>query len=234
MLTRTRELCLLILATIAWAFASLPDVAGAAQQAAPAQPPAQAEGSLSQQVGPDLEAGFAGDQARYDKAVKLVKERLAANPKDPEAMVWNGAITLFQSGTAYREQRLEDAGNLWFQSMKEMDEAVASAPENVAVRMVRGMILLPVTRFDGIPEAPEILLAKVREDFEKTLSLSKDYFEMMPLPVRAQVLGGLAESLDRLGKPEEARPYYQRVVAECSGTPQHKQAEDWLAKRAAP
>lgn len=50
----------------------------------------------------DMFAGFAGDAARFAKAMEACERTLARQPKHPEALVWHGSGLFFQAGQAFQ------------------------------------------------------------------------------------------------------------------------------------
>lgn len=84
---------------------------------------------------------MAGDQARFDRAMKLCEETLSRNPRHAEALVWHGAGLMFLAGQAFRRNDPQTGRTLWERGLREMDEAVGLAPENVGVLIPRGATL---------------------------------------------------------------------------------------------
>src|SRR5438067_9061144 len=110
------------------------------------QPPAQRFDYL---VRADFFAGAAGDEARLKKAIDLCERTLAENPKHAEAMVWHGAGLLVRAGQAFQKGDMATGGPLYDRGLKEMNEAVALAPDNPGVLIPRGATLFEATR--GMP-----------------------------------------------------------------------------------
>src|SRR2546430_2267685 len=86
----------------------------------------------------DFFAGFAGDEARLQKAMALCERTLAENPNHAEALVWHGGGTLFSAGQAFQKGDLALGGQRWERGLKEMSDAVVLQPENVGVLIPRG------------------------------------------------------------------------------------------------
>src|SRR5947207_6646490 len=117
----------------------------AAGQAAQ-QPPQAPVQRFDYLVRADFFAGTAGDEARLKKAIDLCERTLADNPRHAEAMVWHGAALLVQSGRAFQHGDMGSGGQLWDRGLKEMNAAVALAPDNVGVLIPRGATLFEATR----------------------------------------------------------------------------------------
>src|SRR6202795_3359397 len=76
-------------------------------------------------------AGFAGNAASLEKGMKICETVLAENPKHAEALVWHGAGVFYLAGQAFQKGDMQNGQEMWQRGLKEMDEAVALAPENL-------------------------------------------------------------------------------------------------------
>src|SRR5690349_8590723 len=115
-------------------------------------------------------SGFAGETAALERGMKICEEALAADPKDAEAMVWHGSGVYFRAGQAFTKGDMKTGSTLAEQGMKEMDDAVALAPDNVSVRIPRGASYLGSSRFMP-PDMGRPLLEKGLSDYERTLQV---------------------------------------------------------------
>jgi tetratricopeptide (TPR) repeat protein len=180
---------------------------------------------------PDLRdqmfAGMMGDAAVLEKAMKAAEEALAKNPKDAEALVWHGMGVFYQCGQAFRSGDMETGGALFAKATEEMDRAVAIDPENTAVLVPRGFILLAATR-EMPPEVGDPLLEKGLADFEKTLALQAARSPKPGVHAQGEVLFGLAEGYSRTGNKEKAKSYFERIAKELPDTPYAQRAKKWL------
>lgn len=177
----------------------------------------------------DFFAGLRGDTVAFGRAMRLLQDTLAAHPGHAEALAWHGAGLLHLAGRAFGAGRFREGGSLWDRGMEEMDRAVALAPENVGVLLPRGATLLAASReVPSRDEAARLLERGVR-DYEKVLELQRPYFGRLPQHSRCELLAGLADGWHRLGRPDTARAYFQRVASECEGTGYADEAKAWLA-----
>ena len=110
----------------------------------------------------------------------------------------------------------------------EVDRAASLAPENPAVRIPRGATYLTMSmNMPPSPEATKVLEIAVA-DYEKTLELQRAYLPRMSTHARGQLFYGMADGYQRLGQPERAKGYYQRLVAEAPDSPLVPRAQAWL------
>jgi hypothetical protein len=190
-----------------------------------ATPPAQ---RFDYQVRADFFAGVAGDEARLQKAMDLCERTLAGNPKHPEALVWHGASLLVKSGRAFGAGDMAQGGALWSRGLKEMDDAVSLAPDNVGVLIPRSATLLEATR--TMPEAvARPLVQSAVAAYERVLSLQTPYFATLGDHAKGELLFGLADGYYRLGDATKARMYFERIMNDAPGSGQTKAAREWLS-----
>src|SRR5215472_12470470 len=103
-------------------------------------------------------AAFNGDAKAMETANKRAAERLAANPKDADAMEWHGVGVFFSAGQAFRTGDMDTGMDLYRKGLDEMARAVEIDPNNEAVRSVRGGILMQATlHMDGNPETGQLI-----------------------------------------------------------------------------
>jgi tetratricopeptide (TPR) repeat protein len=202
---------------------------------AAALPRAQAPGRFDYLVRTDFFAGFAGDEARLKKAMEACEHALAENPTHPEALVWHGAGLVFQAGGAFQKGDMQTGGELWTRGNGEMDRAVELAPDNVGVLIPRGALLLQATR-NMPPAMAAPLVEKAIGDYERTLALqtADGSFARLGDHPKGELLFGIAEGYARLGKPEKARSYFERLTADAPASGQTPKAREWLTSGSLP
>lgn len=178
----------------------------------------------------DFFAGFAGDEARLQKGMDACEKALAENPRHAEALVWHGSGLAFRAGMAFQKGDQQTGMELWTRGLTEMDSAVALAPENVGVLVPRGAVLIQATR-NMPPQIAKPLLDKAVGDYEKTLALqtaSGRFTELGDHP-KGELLFGLAEAYSRLGQLDNARAYFDRLVADAPSSGHTPAAKQWLS-----
>jgi tetratricopeptide (TPR) repeat protein len=176
----------------------------------------------------DFFAGFAGDHAALERAMKLCEEILAKDPQHAEALVWHGSGTFFLSGQAFQKGDYAKGGELYERGLKEMDGAVALAPENVGVLIPRGATLITASRMIPDPSRSKPLLEKGVVDYQKVYELQQPYFDKLSAHARGELLFGLAEGNARLGNQDQARVNFERLLAVGPDSGYQPEAKDWL------
>src|SRR5215475_7620383 len=110
------------------------------------QAPAQAPQRFDYVVRADFFAGAAGDEARLARVIEICEQALEKNPNHAEARVWHGAATLVRAGQAFQKGDMSAGGPLFDRGVKEMNDALALAPNNTGVLIPRGAVLLQATQ----------------------------------------------------------------------------------------
>jgi tetratricopeptide (TPR) repeat protein len=203
-------------------------VIGAAAQVAPPT-------RFDMVVRSDFFAGFGGDQARLARGMEACERELAVNPRHAEALVWHGSGLAFRGGMAFQGGDAQTGMELWSRGLTEMDQAVALEPDNVAVRIPRGAMLLQATR-NMPPAMAKPLIEKALADYEATLSLqtASGVFATLGSHPKGELLFGLADGYARVGDPDKARAYFERLISDAPDSGQTPKAREWMASGTLP
>jgi tetratricopeptide (TPR) repeat protein len=175
----------------------------------------------------DFFAGFAGDETRLKKGMDACEQALSDNPKHAEALVWHGSGLAFQAGMAFQKGDMKTGGELWQHGMEEMNTAVTLEPDNVGVRIPRGAVLFQAS-LNMQPPMARALLETAIADYEHVLERQAPYFDTLGDHPKGELLFGLAEGYSRLGQPEKARMYFERLVKDAPASGQTPKAKQWL------
>jgi hypothetical protein len=173
-------------------------------------------------------AGFSGDAASLEKGMKMCEDTLAADPKNAEALVWHGSGLFYGAGQAFQKGDQQKGGELWQRGLKEMDDAVELAPDDLGVRIPRGAVLLTASHYMPSPEMARPLLEKGLTDFEKAYDLQASHLADLGTHPRGELMIGLADAYSRTGHQEKAEVWFERIQKEMKGTPYEKSASIWL------
>lgn len=172
-------------------------------------------------------AGYRGDAASLQKGMKICEDILAKNPKDAEAMVWHGTGLFAQAGLAMQKGDMQNGMSLWTRGLKEMEDAVAIAPDDLGVRIPRGAVLLTAS-YQIPPDMSRPLIETGLKDFEKAYAVQAAYFDTLGTHPRGELMIGLAGAYSRLGDQDKARQWFERLQKDLKGTPYEKSAATWL------
>jgi hypothetical protein len=178
----------------------------------------------------DIFAGFTGDDEAMARGLKACEDALAKNPKHAEAMVWRGAVRVFQSGKAFQANKRADGIALWTTGMKDLDDAVALAPNTVGVRIPRAAVLLPAARA-APPAMGKPLLPKALDDFQTIEKLQRDHMDKLGTHPRGELRMGLADVHRLMGDLDKSNEQLRAVAKELPDTKYAARAKEWLAAK---
>jgi len=182
-------------------------------------------------AGMDLLGALSGDTEKFERGMRTLEGLLAKNPNDPAVKVLYGNGIFARSGLAFQKGDVQAATKLWQQSMNEMAHAVQSAPNNIFVRARRGVVLISASRSGSMPEAmAKPLIQSAVEDFETVLEIREmeQTLAQRSTHQRGELLTGIAEGWSRLGNPDKARSYFERITRDLKGTVYEQKAKAWL------
>lgn len=166
------------------------------------------------QVRADMFDGFEGDEEAFDRAMALCERRLAANPDDPEPLVWHGAGLMFRGGRAFMAGGRDQGIAFTRQGLDEMKRAVALAPDAVGVLIPRAAVLLDAARRMPDGALARDYLRVAVGDFEKALRIQQPYVATRSVHAKGELLGALAEGWSRLGETEKSHAYLRQLIDE--------------------
>ena len=176
----------------------------------------------------DFFAGMSGDTARFDRAMQTCEAALAENPKNAAALVWHGAGLLVRSGRAFQVGDNENGMALRGRAMREMNDAVAMAPDDVQVLIPRAAILLSSARYAPVDQSRD-MARTAAADYEKVWAIEAPAAGTLDNHSKGELLGGLATAYRLSGDDEKAISYLKRLTNELPGTPYDQKAQKWLA-----
>jgi len=193
-----------------------------------------AGGLLAQQpsdIRADMFAILNGDFERFERGMQGLEAQLAKNPGDPKLKVLHGNGILARAGEAFKKGDMQNAMKLWQSSLDEMAQAVELAPDDIFVRARRGVVLISASRSSSMPPMmSRPLTQSAVEDFEKVLQIREKENTLVQRSThqRGELLTALADGWNRLGNPEKARSYFERVTRDLKGTIYEQKANAWL------
>jgi hypothetical protein len=173
-------------------------------------------------------AGLAGDTSSLQKGMQICEQILASDPKQAEALVWHGTGLVTESREAFQKGDQPNGAALWQRGMDEMDQAADIAPNDLGVRIVRGAVLLIASQYLPNADASRPLIQKGLSDYEKAYSVQGPDLSRLGTHKSGELMIGMADAYVRLGQPEKAQAWFERIQKELPGTPYANSASTWL------
>jgi hypothetical protein len=180
-------------------------------------------------AGNDMFGALTGDVERFECGMRTIEGIMSENPNDPVVKVLFGTGLFARAGVAFGRGEMEKAMPLWQSALNEMGQAVELAPENILVRARRGVVLISASR-ETPPAMAKPLIETAVGDFEKVLQIreAKNTLAQGSEHQRGELLTSLADGWSRLGDPDKARGYFERITRELKGTVYEERARAWL------
>jgi tetratricopeptide (TPR) repeat protein len=182
-------------------------------------------------AGLDLLGALNGDMEKFERGMRTLESLLAKDPTDPAVKVLHGNGVFARSGEAFQKGDMQNAMKLWQSALDEMAQAVDLAPDNIFVRARRGVVLISASRASSMPPAMARPLTQLAvEDFDKVLAVreKEQTLAQRSTHQRGELLSGLADGWSRLGNPDKARSYFERITRDLKGTIYEQRAKAWL------
>jgi tetratricopeptide (TPR) repeat protein len=175
----------------------------------------------------DVFAIFNGPPEPFEALMKNVDAALVDNPLNPYARFLHGVGLSRHSLEAIQRQDFKAATELWQQALGDLDTARDLAPDNEKIIGSRAALLISVSR-EMPKDIERPFLPSVSADFEKVLRTWDADGRRRSVHERGELLTGLAESLARTGKEEQARAYFDRILTDLPDSVYAKRARQWL------
>lgn len=178
----------------------------------------------------DIFAGFLQNDmtrlARGEKNIDLLMEKRPQSKA--ELLAWKGGATLYRAVRALEEKRPDEFKQKYQQVMDAFDQADKLQPGNGGVAAVEGGSL--VLFADQLPkELRAAAWERAYSAFQLLWKQQGAMAEKMPVHLKGEMLGGLAQSALRTGRKEEANQYLDKILAVLPNTPYEPIAKRWKA-----
>ena len=184
----------------------------------PAGTAAQQPERFDERVRTHFFAGLDGDADALRRGMAIAAAALATEPHHPQALVWQAAGRLFQSGLAFDRGDADKGMALFDGSVAQFERAVSLAPDDIGVRLPRATSFAASARFVTHLPTRTMMLETALGDYLKVLESQESYFEALSIHGRGELLGGIADVLWQLGRRDDAALYLRRVIAALPGS----------------
>jgi len=185
-------------------------------------------------AGMDLFGALTGDMEKFERGMQTLEALLAKDPRDPNVKVLYGNGLFARSGVAAKKGDIQNAMKLWQSALDEMSQAVELVPDNIFVRARRGVMLISASRSSALPPAMARPITQLAVgDFERVLEIREmqQTLSQRSTHQRGELLTGIADGWNRLGNPDKARSYFERITRDLDGTVYERKAKAWLENK---
>jgi hypothetical protein len=176
----------------------------------------------------DIFAGVLDDDLeRLARGERNIEILLKQRPADkPALLVWKAGAILYRAVRSLESNRSEDFEKKYAQVLDLLSEAKKLAPEDFGVKAATAGIYAIFA--DRLPEKYRSAAWSTAYDCYQFLwQKQAGAVKMLPLHLRGEVLGGLAQSAQRIGRTKEVDEYLDKILAVAADTPYALAARQW-------
>jgi hypothetical protein len=176
----------------------------------------------------DIFAGFMnGDMTRFERGERNLQLLLEQRPGDRAPLLaWQGGATLYRAVRASEAGRAAEFATLYREARDLFAEAKRLNANDVGVVATTGGAFALFS--DRLP--PELRLEAwglAYDAFAFLWKLQGTVVDKLPVHIRGELLGGLAQSAQRTGRTAEATEHLDRMLVHLKGTPYEAPAQRW-------
>jgi hypothetical protein len=176
----------------------------------------------------DIFAGFlADDLERFSRGEKNIQLLLEQRPTEkPALLAWKGGATLYRAVLAHENNRSDEFQRLYRTALDLFAEAAKLGPNDPSVAAVTGGTY--VVFADRLPkEYRSAGWSQAYGAYHELWKTQAAVVEQLPVHLRGELLGGLAQSAQRTGRAEESSQHVDKILAVLRGTPYEPIAKQW-------
>lgn len=176
----------------------------------------------------DIFAGWmSDDMVRFERGEKNIQLLLEQRPgQKGNLLSWKGGALLYRAVLAHEGNRADEFKRFYQQALDAFSEAGKTTSGNDGVAAITGGSFAVFG--DRLPK--EYRAAAWSASYDNYMTLYKQQapiIDRLPVHLRGEVLGGLAQSAQRTGRKEETALYIDKMLAVLGGTPYEPVARKW-------
>lgn len=175
----------------------------------------------------DIFAGFMADNMeRFERGEKNIQLLLEQRPMEKAGLLaWKGGAALYRAVRAYEDKRTDEFERTYRQAVDLFNQAGNTDPGAIAV--TGGSYLVFADRLPNPYRAAA--WSQAYDNYKLLWKFQASAVEHLPVHLRGELLGGLAQSSQRTGHTEETAQYVDKIIAVLGGTPYEPVARKWKA-----
>src|SRR5262249_15831249 len=178
----------------------------------------------------DIFAGLlANDLERLSRGEKNIQTLLEKRPAArADLLAWKAGAIMYRAVRAHENNRSEEFEQKYRQALDLLSEARKLEPAGGGVAAVTGGLYVVLA--DRLPqEYPAPASSPAYDSYQILWKLQAPAVERLPVHMRGELLGGLAQSAQRTGRTEEVTQYLDKILAYMRDTPYESIAKQWRA-----
>ena len=178
----------------------------------------------------DIFAGFlSDDMERFSRGEKNIDLLLEKRPNEKaDLLAWKGGAALYRAVRAYENKNNDEFQKYYKQAYDFFAESKQVNPmSGGAIAVIGGSQLILGDRLPQ--EYRAAAWSQAYAGYQMLLKGQESMIERLPLHLKGELLGGLAQSAQRTGHAAEAAQYVDKIIALMPNTPYEKAARQWKA-----
>jgi hypothetical protein len=184
--------------------------------------------SVNTLVREDIFAGVLdGDMDRLERGEKSIEILLEKRPADkPVLLVWKAGAVLYRGVRALEANRTGEFEEKYRQATDLLGQAKKLGPEDLGVSAATAGVYAIMA--DRLPENLRAgAWAAAYDSYQALWKKQAQNVDKLPLHLRGELLGGLAQSAQRTGRTKEFGDYLDKILAGAPDSPYARAARRW-------
>jgi len=162
--------------------------------------------------------------ARGEKNIQLLFQQRPA--EEAPLLGWQASATLYRAVRAHESSRTEEYREHYQRSLALFEEANRLDGENIGVAAVTGGLFVVLA--DRLPkEHQPDAWSRAYNAYQMLWKKQAPAVDKLPLHIRGELLGGLAQSAQRTGRAQEAAQFLDKIQTLLPDTPYANVAKRW-------
>jgi hypothetical protein len=167
------------------------------------------------------------DRERFARGEEKIDLLLQQRPHArPELLAWKGGATLYRAILALESGRPEEFRENSRKALDLLEEARKLAPKDIGVDAAIGGLYVVLA--DRLPEEDRgAAWSTAYASYQSLWKQQASFVATLPVHVRGELLGGLAQSAQRTGRARESAQYVDKILTLLPDTPYASIARKW-------
>jgi hypothetical protein len=184
--------------------------------------------SIHTLVREDIFAGVLdGDMTRLERGEKSIEYLLEKRPADKAGLLaWKAGAILYRAVRAREANHPEEFEAKYEQAMDLLSQAKKLGPHDLGVTAATAGIYALLA--DRLPEKLQgTAWSTAYDSYQALWKTQEREVEKLPLHMRGELLGGLAQSAQRTGRTKELNEFLEKILAVAPDTAYARVAKQW-------
>jgi hypothetical protein len=176
----------------------------------------------------DIFAGIIdNDLDRLARGEKNIEILLAQRPADKQSLlIWKAGATLYRGLRALEAKQTKEFEEKYAQALDLMAQAKKLNPDSQDYAVLTGGIYVMLA--DRLPENLRgKAWAAAYDSYQATWKVQQRFVKQLPLHLRGELLGGLAQSAQRTGHDKELAEYLDKILTLAPDSAYARVAKKW-------